>query len=105
MSTDLAAEVFAAPRRWTELHLAAPVDDGGVRLVEGYADLVLEVDGGFVIVDHKSDAAISPETRAGYDAQLAAYADLLTRATGRPVVRRVLLHLPGPEAHLIELDA
>ena len=95
MATELAAEVFATSRRWTELYLAMPVDEGGVRLVEGYADLVLEADEGFTIVDHKSDRTLGPESLASYSAQLSAYADLITGATGKPVVRKVLLHLPG----------
>ncbi len=103
MSSALAAEAFGAPRRWTELYLAAPKDGDGVRLVEGYADLVFDTGDGLVLVDHKSDATLPADSLAHYQAQLDGYADLLGLATGRPVVRQVLLHVPGDTATVVDL--
>lgn len=103
MSSAIAAEAFGAQRRWTELYLAAPQEGEEVRLVEGYADLVFDTEDGLVLVDHKSDAVLPGESLAHYQAQLDGYADLLRRATGRPVVRQVLLHVPGNTATVVEL--
>lgn len=101
MESDLIKRALAAPRRWCELYLAAPVDVDGVSLVEGYADLVFigsEPGAGLVLVDYKTDAAINDETLAHYREQLAAYSELLQRATGLPVDETHVLHLPGTEA-------
>lgn len=59
--------------------------------VRGYADLVLETRGGLVVLDHKClncgyDEALA--AAAGYHGQLSAYAEMLTRALGRPVIGR-----------------
>jgi len=61
---------------------------GGTTII-GVADLVLETDDGWVVVDHKSfkgGRAQWPAKAVEYWAQLEAYADALRRATGRPVV-------------------
>ena len=105
MTSPLIAEAFAAERRWTELYLAAPQDHDGIRLTEGYADLVFEAADGYVLVDYKSDATLPPENLAHYREQLAAYAALLQLATGRSVPRCVLLHLPGATAQVIDVTA
>ena len=98
LASDLMAEALAAPRRWTELYLAAPVDAEGVRLVEGFADLVFEGADGLVLVDYKTDVAISAETRQHYAEQLAAYAELIERATKMTVTARQILHLTADGA-------
>jgi ATP-dependent exoDNAse (exonuclease V) beta subunit len=103
LASDLMVEAMAAPRRWTELYLAAPVDSGGVDLVEGFADLVFEGADGLVLVDYKTDEVITPEALEHYVGQLAAYAELIERATGRPVVRRSILHLSPLGAEVREL--
>jgi ATP-dependent exoDNAse (exonuclease V) beta subunit len=86
-------EARSATRRWTEVYLAAPTDDDV--LVEGFADLVFESTDGLVVVDYKTDEVLTPEVRAHYDEQLAAYAELISRSTGLAVARRVILHLDG----------
>jgi ATP-dependent exoDNAse (exonuclease V) beta subunit len=102
LSTDLMREVLASDHRWPELYLSAPVDEDGIRLVEGFADVVFEAADGLVIIDYKTDGVITPENRLHYAEQLGAYAVLLERITGRPVVRRLILHLPGEsEAHVL----
>lgn len=92
-----------AQRGWTELYLAAPQHGDGVRLVEGYADLVFDTGGGLVPVDYKSDATLPADTLSHYQAQLDGYADLLRRATERPVVRQALLHVPGDTVTVVDL--
>lgn len=103
VNSDLGIEAFAAQRRWTELYLATPQHQDEVRLVEGYADLVFDTADGLVLVDHKSDAALPADSLAHYRAQLGGYAELLRRATGRPVARQLLLHLPGDTATVVDL--
>ena len=95
LNTPLMVEALASPRRWPELYLSTPVDHGGVHLVEGFADLVFEAADGLVIVDYKTDGTLTPETRRHYAEQIAAYAAILERITGREVTRRLILHLPG----------
>lgn len=58
---------------------------------------------GFVLVDHKGDATLPADSLAHYQAQLDGFADLLHRATGRPVVRQALLHVPGDTATVVGL--
>jgi len=63
-------------------------------LLRGIADLVLEVEEGLVLVDHKchpKELALSQV--AGHAGQLAAYAGALESATGRPVLA-CYVHLP-----------
>ena len=103
LDTPLADQAYAAPHRYTELYLAAPVDSHGVRVVEGYADLVFDEGGGWVLVDYKTDAALDLAARTHYAEQLAAYAALLDRSTGRPVTRRLLLHVPGANANVVDV--
>lgn len=93
LDSDLMRRALASPRRWTELYLAAPVDDPQVRLVEGFADLLFEDDEGLVLVDYKTDVSISAEARQHYGDQLRAYAELIRRATGMTVQACHILHL------------
>lgn len=65
-------------------------NDSG-QIISGWIDLLLETAEGFVLIDHKA----SPRARSdweeialGYSGQLAAYAEGVTRATGKPVVSR-----------------
>ena len=88
-------DIFVACRR-------AAQDEGlpaeGVRLVEGFADLVFEGADGLVLVDYKTDEAISAETRQHYAEQLAAYAELIERATEMTVTDRQILHVTADGA-------
>jgi ATP-dependent exoDNAse (exonuclease V) beta subunit len=68
--------------------------EGGSELA-GAADLVLEDDAGFTLVDHKCLAGSLDDAlraAAGYGGQLGAYADALEAATGKPVRER-FVHL------------
>ena len=103
IASPLMAQALAAPRRWSELYLAAPVDNEGVRLVEGFADLVFEGPGGLVLVDYKTDDSIGDETRQHYAEQLASYAALVERATSAKVASRRILHLAAGGASEFEV--
>jgi ATP-dependent exoDNAse (exonuclease V) beta subunit len=75
------------------IHTEYPIhytNDNG-QIIDGWIDLLLETAEGFVLIDHKA----SPRARAdweeialGFSGQLAAYAEGVTRATGKPVVSR-----------------
>lgn len=78
-------------REWP---LAARTPEGST--LRGFADLVLETADGYVVLDHKClsgglDSALA--AAAAYHGQLDAYAGVIGRATGRPVLSR-WIHLP-----------
>jgi ATP-dependent helicase/nuclease subunit A len=77
--------------------VAAPI---GLRLLEGYVDLLYETNEGLVVVDYKTDAWQSEHDLDAkvqhYRIQAAAYAAALESATDQPVVDAILLFL-GPE--------
>ena len=88
----------AAARHWRELFVAVPVGGG---VLEGFVDLVLEEGEGLVVVDYKTDRT---DGRAGveraaarYRPQVACYALALQEATGRPVLRCVLVFVGDGE--------
>lgn len=73
-------------RRHAEIPIESILPNGQV--MHGRIDLLLEVEGGWVLLDHKSNPA--PRDRweqlaAEYGGQLSVYADALARATGRSV--------------------
>jgi ATP-dependent exoDNAse (exonuclease V) beta subunit len=89
---------IARARHFRELPLQAPVALPGGRtgVVEGVADLVGQLDNGFVVVDFKTfvdrktgSHATDPE----HLRQVAAYAYALESATGQPVDRAVVCYL------------
>jgi ATP-dependent helicase/nuclease subunit A len=88
-----------------ELFVAAPVGD---RVLEGYVDLLVRTEHGYLIVDYKTDAwqhGIDRDERvARYRRQLAAYAVALEAVVDEPIVGGVLVHCraDGP-AEQIEL--
>ena len=68
----------------------------GGQVLGGICDLVLEIADGLVLIDHKCVSGgemHALERITEYGGQLAAYAEALTAATGRPVVE-TWLHLP-----------
>ena len=68
--------------------------DGSI--CKGIADLVLETDKGFIIIDHKSypgDRKESIQKAESFAGQLAAYADIIARATGKPILG-TFIHMP-----------
>jgi ATP-dependent helicase/nuclease subunit A len=86
---------LASPSRLVEVPFALPVDprelgraDAPVPYVlQGVIDLVFEEDGGWVLIDYKSDT-VTPENRAALEAfyapQIAHYRRYWERLTGRP---------------------
>jgi ATP-dependent exoDNAse (exonuclease V) beta subunit len=82
-----------APRH-REWPVMMRLEDGST--LKGTADLVLETDGGYVIIDHKTFPGSCEQAvvRAGeYAGQLQAYADAVSAATGKPVLS-MYIHLP-----------
>ena len=80
-------------------------ENGQTRLLVGEADLVLELPGGFVLVDHKSfpgSEAARTERVPGYAPQLARYARALERALHKPLLA-AFIHLPL-RGELVEVD-
>ena len=103
ITSSLMRNALSAPRRWSELYRAAPVDSEGVRLVEGFADLVFEGPEGLILVDYKTDESMDDDTRQHYAEQLAAYEMLIERATGTRVTSRRILHLASSGASEFEV--
>ena len=104
LSTPIVREA-ARCRRWRELYVAAEVEG---RLLEGFIDLLYEApDGSLVVIDYKThDSDERPDLRykPGYRLQIAAYALMLTEATGRDVSRCVFVFLGPDSAHEVEVD-
>jgi ATP-dependent helicase/nuclease subunit A len=84
--------------------IALPLDEYGtlaaddrkapLQVIDGVIDLAFREDGGWVIVDYKSDRAgssVAPEIREAYRRQVELYAQCWTRLTGERVSERVLL--------------
>lgn len=59
------------------------------QIVDGWIDLLLETAAGYVIIDHKASPRARgdwQEVALGYSGQLQAYAEAVTRASGKPVL-------------------
>ncbi len=110
---SLARSALAAPivkaavdrEHHRELFVAAPT---GNRLLEGYVDLLVRTDDGYVIVDYKTDAWSDQSQRhqriARYRLQLAAYGVALEQVIGEPVVGGILVRcIDGAPAEQIVL--
>ncbi len=75
-------------------------DSGAMQIVHGVIDLAFLDDGGWVIVDYKSDVAaegIEPARLEQYRAQVGLYAAAWQRLTGQPVRERVILFTESGE--------
>ena len=87
---------------WRELYVAAPV---GTHLIEGYVDLCILTDDGYVVVDYKTDRVDSADEVAlkvgFYQYQAATYAVALEINTGEPVVACRFVFV-GPEGVIEE---
>jgi ATP-dependent exoDNAse (exonuclease V) beta subunit len=98
----------ATRRHWREVHVAAPVGDGG--LLEGFVDLLFEDDGTLVVVDYKTDRLTGGHPPAAaitaHRLQLAAYAVALESSTGLRVGRCVMVFVGDgtPVEHVIDGD-
>ncbi|HXX89401.1 MAG TPA: UvrD-helicase domain-containing protein [Acidimicrobiales bacterium] len=86
-------------RHHKEIYVGTATGTGGV--FEGFVDLVVEEDGGLVVVDYKTDrvsGAARDEVAVSYRLQVAAYANALAVITGRPLTAGVLVFLADGEA-------
>jgi ATP-dependent exoDNAse (exonuclease V) beta subunit len=84
-----ARDVWREGRCRRESPVAFTAPDGS--LVEGVLDLAFEDDGGWTVVDFKTDAELAGAL-ARYRRQVALYASMVARATARPA-RAILLQL------------
>ncbi len=89
-----------------ELYVAGSL---GAGVVEGFIDLCLETDDGYLIVDYKTDRLDPPAEDsiaaklAGYRLQGATYAHLLARITGRPVIGCRFVFIGPDEVREVDL--
>ena len=97
LSSPTVKAAFASGSPHREIYVAATI---GSVVLDGYVDLCFEEEGGLTIVDYKTDTV---RDRAEVEAsaehhghQAAAYALALGDATGRPVLRCVLVFLSPP---------
>ena len=102
--SELGDAVRSAARVERELPLVAVESD---RIMEGYVDLAYlpegaEADGGWVLVDYKTDQDASVETRAAYEEQVRAYARMFA-STGVGVEAAYLLFTTSGDAWPVEL--
>ena len=97
LATDVMQRAASATRHWKEVPVVTEVDDG---LLEGTIDLLFESDDGLVIVDYKTNIPGEGGIKAlteHYTPQMQGYAAAVKHATGRSVVRAVLLFLRGAD--------
>ncbi|MHB8439269.1 MAG: UvrD-helicase domain-containing protein [Acidimicrobiales bacterium] len=97
-------------RHFKEMYVGTTIERPGREdaVFEGFVDLLYEDDDGLVVVDYKTDRIVDSAAFSAavgrYSRQVAAYALAVERATGRPVVRCVLLMLgAGHEASTVEV--
>jgi ATP-dependent exoDNAse (exonuclease V) beta subunit len=90
-------EALSSSLRWPELHLAKQVNEGSIRFVEGFADLVYKAADGYVLVDYKTDGDLEA-SMAHYEEQLGAYADILKDIIGEPLARVLIVHAKTEKA-------
>ena len=94
IESEIVRRAVASGRFYREVFVTAPV---GVKILEGYVDLLFEEDGEMVIVDYKTDALAPGEdtklTRERHRTQIGAYALALSGSTGKRIKEAVLLYL------------
>jgi len=106
LQAPIVREAAETRRYWREVYVVVP---DGERFVEGYIDLLLETgDGELVVVDYKTDRVDSEADIAAkvehYRPQLTAYADAISRATGRSVARSMLVFAARDGARQVDLE-
>ena len=106
LDSPLVKRALDSKRWWREAPVAGPVGDG---IVEGFIDLLFEEEGGFVIVDYKTDALRSDDeiehAMARYRLQGGGYALALGKATGATVKEVSFLFLePNREVPVDDLS-
>lgn len=106
LDSPLVKRALDSKRWWREAPVAGPVGDG---IVEGFIDLLFEEEGGFVIVDYKTDALGSDDeieqAMARYRLQGGGYALALNKATDATVKEVSFLFLePNREVPVDDLS-
>lgn len=106
LDSPLVKRALDSGRWWRETPVAGPVGNG---IVEGFIDLLFEEEGGFVIVDYKTDALRSDDeierAMARYRLQGGGYALALNKATGADVKEVSFLFLePNREVTVDDLS-
>jgi ATP-dependent helicase/nuclease subunit A len=95
-SLTVPAEVYAS------LDGVRPIESVATQVIDGVIDLAFRENGGWIIVDYKSDRAGSGVDAAvleQYEGQVALYADCWRRLTGEPVHERVILFTSDGSVH------
>lgn len=105
LASPVLLEAASRPH-WKEMYVAAPM---GEVLVEGYVDLLVDDgDGGFRVVDYKTDRVErdgpTPDQVRKYRRQVAVYAWLVQQVTGRPVTGATLLFVSSRGAWAEEVE-
>lgn len=85
--------------------IAAPVEHGSIRAVDGFIDLAYQDDSGIHIIDYKTDASIGDHNLPHYREQLTAYTELMRRGIGQNGITASVLHLTESSANLIPILA
>jgi ATP-dependent helicase/nuclease subunit A len=97
LETAAVGRAVSSGHYYREVFVSAPA---GERSIEGFIDLLFEEEGGFVIVDYKTDAIDeepSESKKEQYSLQAGVYALALSRVTKKPVKEVILLFLNGPK--------
>ncbi len=94
LDAPIVRAAVATGRYWREIYVGAPVEG---RVLEGFVDLLVEEDDGYVVVDYKTDQAATEEELDAklerYRLQGAAYALALEPVLDKPVTRCVFVFL------------
>ena len=106
LESEIVKQAVSTGAYHREVYVGAPE---GTLLLEGFIDLVFEVDEGLIIVDYKTDGVETPEEIARsmdrYRLQGASYALALEGAAGKPVAKVVFLFLhTGSEVVMEDLS-
>ncbi|MDO5663346.1 MAG: PD-(D/E)XK nuclease family protein, partial [Brachybacterium sp.] len=92
-------EAAASGRFWFELDMTAPAE--GPTFLVGRADAAfLDQEGRVCVIDFKSDRSLSAHSVEHYGAQVRAYRDVLSAATGLAPGRAILL-FAAPEVRQV----
>jgi ATP-dependent exoDNAse (exonuclease V) beta subunit len=109
VANQVQALLLWVAKRWPDrpVHIEVPIEvdrHDGSRL-RGRIDFLIDAEDGWILLDHKSNPAGTShdvDIANAHGAQLASYAEALTRATGRPV-KEQWLYLPmGARAVRVE---
>ncbi len=96
---EIMERIYAADRVMPELSISE-INENGM-LVEGFADLVIQEGGSLVVLDYKTNLELNQDKVGVYAKQLDAYAQIIQRATGLPVVEKILVHVLPEKVALV----